>query len=187
MNPMNDQPPAEAVEQEGGENAIGIEESQAKPDLAAQLEALAAEKADLYDRLLRRQAEFENLRRRSEREKQEISEFAAMSVLTAVLPVMDDFERALGVECADREYVKGVELIYQRLSEALQKLGLEPIAVEGRKFDPNLHHAVQTVETREVEDHSIVDELQKGYNFRGKMLRPAMVKVAVTPSTGNEQ
>jgi len=187
MNPMNDQPPAESVKQEGSENTVDIEESQAQPDLVAQLEALTAEKADLYDRLLRRQADFENLRRRSEREKQEISEFAAMSVLTAVLPVMDDFERALGVECADKEYVKGIELIYQRMAEALQKLGLEPIDAGGRKFDPNLHHAVQTVETDDVEDHSIVDELQKGYSFRGKLLRPAMVKVAVAPFTGNEQ
>lgn len=187
MDPMNDQPLSEATEREGGEDTVGIEEDQAQPDLAAQLEALAAEKADLYDRLLRRQADFENLRRRSEREKQEIGEFAAMSVLTAVLPVMDDFERALVVECADKEYVKGIELIYQRLSEALQKLGLERIAAHGQKFDPNLHHAVQTVETGEVEDHSIVEELQKGYNFRGKLLRPAMVKVAVTPSGGNGQ
>ena len=187
MDSMNDQAPAESVKPEDGGDAVEAEEIQPRPDLAAQLETLAAEKADLYDRLLRRQAEFENLRRRSEREKADIREFAAMSALTAILPVMDDFERALAVECADKEYAKGIELIHQRLSEALQKLGLEPIAVEGRTFDPNLHHAVQTVETVEAEDHSIVEELQKGYNFRGKLLRPAMVKVAVAPSTGNEQ
>ena len=186
MNPKNDQEAVDSPKTEASEDAVGVEESQPQPDLAAQLESLAAEKADLHDRLLRRQADFENLRRRSEREKQEIHEFAAMSTLAAILPVMDDFERALAADCSDKEYAKGIELIRQRLYEALEKVGLEPIPTEGQKFDPNVHHAVQTVETGEVEDHSIVEELQKGYNFRGKLLRPAMVKVAVTPSTRSE-
>jgi molecular chaperone GrpE len=98
-----------------------------------------------------------------------------------ILPVLDDFERALKVETADRNYAKGVELIYQRLYDTLKKMGLEPLEAAGKKFDPNLHQAVERVETEEVDDQAILDEFQRGYNFRGKLLRPAMVRVAVKP------
>jgi molecular chaperone GrpE len=151
------------------------------PDLAAQVEALTAERAELHDRLLRRQADYENLRRRTAKEKEEIREFAAMSCVGALLPILDDFERALTVECADPDYRKGMLLIYQRMFETLQKLGLETIRAEGQKFDPHVHHAAETVQTSEFEDHTVIAELQKGYSFRGKLLRPAMVKVAVAP------
>ncbi len=85
------------------------------------------------------------------------------------------------METADRNDAKGVELIHQRLSETLKKLGLEPIAVLGKAFDPNLHQAVERVETDDAADQTVVGEFQQGYNFKGKMLRPAMVKVAVKP------
>jgi len=98
-----------------------------------------------------------------------------------VLPVLDDFERALKTETADKEYAKGVELIYNRFSEALKRLGLEPVVTEGQRFDPNIHEAVQRVETTEAEDQVILGELQRGYNFRGKLLRPSWVRVAVRP------
>ncbi|HUB79040.1 MAG TPA: nucleotide exchange factor GrpE [Bryobacteraceae bacterium] len=149
--------------------------------LAAERDQLAAEKAELQDRLLRARAEFDNARRRGERERSEYLQFAAMDLVRDVLPVLDDFERALKVETADRDYAKGVELIYQRLFETLKKLGLEPIETAGRPFDPNLHQAVERVETDEAEDHTVVGEFQRGYNFKGKLLRPAMVRVAVKP------
>jgi molecular chaperone GrpE len=149
--------------------------------IAAERDQLAAEKADLADRLLRARAEFDNARRRAERERSEFLQFAAMDLVKDVLPVLDDFERALRVETADRNYAKGVELIYQRLYETLRKLGLEPIETSGRPFDPNLHQAVERVETDEAEDHTVIGEFQKGYNFKGKLLRPAMVRVAVKP------
>ncbi len=151
--------------------------------LSAERDRLAKERADLYDQLLRRTAEFENFRRRAQRERSEFIEFAGLEILRELLPVLDDFERALKVESADKEYAKGMELIYGRLFETLKKLGLEPMEVTGRKFDPHLHHAVETITTGEVEDHTIVEELRRGYNFRGRLLRPAMVKVAVEPST----
>ncbi len=147
--------------------------------LAADRDSLATEKSELEDRLLRLRAEFDNYRRRVERERSDYLQFAAMDLVRQVLPVLDDFERALKHETADREYAKGIELIFQRLSETLKKMGLEPLETEGRKFDPNLHEAVQRVETDEAEDQTILEEFQKGYNFRGKLLRPAMVKVAV--------
>ena len=147
--------------------------------VTADRDNLAGEKAELADRLLRLHAEFDNYRRRVERERSDFLQFAAMDLVRQILPVLDDFERALKHETSDREYAKGVELIFQGLSEALKKMGLEPLEAAGQRFDPNLHQAVQRVETDEAEDQAVLEEFQKGYNFRGKLLRPAMVKVAV--------
>jgi molecular chaperone GrpE len=149
--------------------------------VAAERDQLAAERSDLSDRLLRARAEFENARRRTERERSDYLQFAAMDLVRDILPILDDFERALGVETADRNYAKGVELIYQRLFETAKKMGLEPIETAGKPFDPNLHQAVERVQTEEAEDQAILGEFQRGYNFKGKLLRPAMVRVAVRP------
>lgn len=145
----------------------------------AERDRLLDEKNELMDRLLRRQAEFDNFRRRAEREKADVLEYANTETVRAILPILDDFERALKVDCTGKEYARGMELIYQRLLDGLKKLGLEPISAKGLKFDPNLHHAVDMVETDDAEDHTVLDEYQQGYNFRGRPLRPAMVKVAV--------
>jgi len=150
--------------------------------VAAERDKLAAENAELLDRHLRSQAEFQNFRRRVEKEKIELLDYAYAEAVRALLPVLDDFERALGVPCADKEYVKGMELIHQRLADQLKKLGLEPISSVGQPFDPNLHHAVEMVETDEAPDHTVIAEFQRGYNFKGRMLRAAMVKVAVSPA-----
>jgi molecular chaperone GrpE len=131
--------------------------------------------------MLRARAEFDNARRRAERERSDFLQYAAMDLVKEILPVLDDFERALKVETADRDYAKGVELIYGRLAETLKKMGLEAIETEGREFDPNLHQAVERVESADAEDQSILGEFQRGYNFKGRLLRPAMVKVAVKP------
>src|SRR3979411_12543 len=158
----------------------------ADPPAPATLEAVAAErdrlleeKNDLRGPPPRRQAEFDNFRRRAEREKADVLEYANTETVRAILPILDDFERALRVECTGKEYARGMELIYQRLLDGLKKLGLEPISAKGLKVDPNVHHAVDMVETDEVDDHTVLDEYQQGYNFRGRPLRPAMVKVAV--------
>lgn len=147
--------------------------------IAAERDQLVEEKAEMLNRFLRRQAEFENFRKRVERERMELLEFAGMEAVRSVLPVADDFERALKVECADKEYARGMELIYQRLTEALAKQGLEPIAAQGEKFDPNLHHAVSKAPSEDHEEDTVLEEFQKGYHFKGKLLRPAMVKVSV--------
>lgn len=149
--------------------------------VTAERDQLAVEKAEMADRLLRARAEFDNARRRAERERSDFLQFAAMDLVKDILPVLDDFERAVKVETSDRNYAKGVELINQRLFETLKKLGLEPLEAAGKPFDPNLHQAVERVETDEAEDHTVLGEFQKGYNFKGKLLRPAMVRVAVKP------
>ena len=104
-----------------------------------------------------------------------------MELLRDLLPVLDDFDRALIVETTDANYAKGVGLIHQRLNEILKKMGVEPMETEGRRFDPNLHQAVERVPTQTAEDQTIVGEFQKGYLLKGKLLRPAMVRVAVKP------
>ena len=149
--------------------------------VTAERDQLAADKADLVDRMLRTRAEFDNARRRSDRERSDYLQFAAMDLVRDILPILDDFERALNVETADRNYAKGVELIYQRLFETVKKMGLEPIDTAGKPFDPNLHQAVERVQTEDAEDQTVLGEFQRGYNFKGKLLRPAMVKVAVRP------
>ncbi len=162
-------------------------------DLPAQLAALTDErdkllneKQEIYDRLLRNQAEFENARRRAERERSEFIQYAGVEMVRDILPVVDDFERALqsGAALSEgpaKDYIKGIELIYQRLLDRLTKLGLEPIDTAGEPFDPNLHQAVERVETDEAPDQTILGEFQRGYRFKGRLLRPSMVRVAVHP------
>lgn len=149
--------------------------------VTAERDQLTKEKADLYDRVLRARAEFDNARRRAERDRIDFLQFAAMDLVKDILPILDDFERALKVETGDREYAKGVELIYQRMFETLKRMGLEPIEAKGLPFDPNRHQAVERVPTDEADDMTVLDEFQRGYNFKGKLLRPSMVRVAVQP------
>jgi len=147
--------------------------------LAAERDKLQADKEELRDRLMRKQAEFENFRRRSAREKEEVLQFAAMETVRALLPVLDDFERALKLPAAGDDYRKGIELIHKRLQDTLVQMGVTPMDAQNKKFDPNFHQAVDTVKIAEGDDQTIVEEYQKGYEFKGRLLRPAMVKVAV--------
>jgi molecular chaperone GrpE len=149
--------------------------------LTAERDQLAKERAEFYDQLLRRTADLDNIRRRSQRERSEYAEYAGMEAIGQILPVLDDFERALKLDTAGNEYAKGIEIIYNRLFETLKKLGLEPLSAAGEKFDPNVHHAVEMVSTTEAEDQTVLEELQRGYNFKGRLLRPAMVRVASRP------
>jgi molecular chaperone GrpE len=154
-------------------------ETSAPDPIAAERDALIQEKAELQSLLLRRQADYENSRRRAEKERMEHSEYSAMDAVKAFLPILDDFERALAVETTDKEYARGIELIYTRTLDTLKKLGLEPMDTQGVAFDPNLHHAIEMVNTEDADDQTILGEFQRGYNFKNKLLRPALVRVAV--------
>jgi molecular chaperone GrpE len=151
--------------------------------LAAERDQLLQDKTELQDRMLRLQAEFDNFRKRTERERMEFAEYAGEQTVRALLPILDDLERALRAapEDAQDEFVKGVELIYTRLLDTLKRQGLETIETAGEKFDPHQHEAIQRVHSDEHEDGSIVQEYQRGYNFKGKLLRPSMVVVSVKP------
>ena len=147
--------------------------------VAAERDGYKAERDELKELLLRRQAEFDNFRKRSEKERADFVQYAGMEVMRELLPVLDDFDRALKVECASADYQKGIELIHGRMYDLMKKAGLEPIKATGEQFDPHLHQAIERVETSDAEDGTVLAEFQRGYNFKGKLLRPSMVKVAV--------
>lgn len=153
------------------------------PSAEEQFKKLEAEKKALFDQLVRRQADFENFRKRTEREQQELRQYAEADLVTALLPVLDAFERALAAPAnsQEAEYRKGVELICKQLFDVLTRAGLKPVEAIGRTFDPFHHHAVERVETTEHGDQEVLAELQRGYTFKDRLLRPALVRVAVSP------
>src|SRR5258706_13724861 len=146
----------------------------------SETEKLKAERDALLDRLARLQAEFDNARKRAVREQQDFREFAAADVIKNFLPILDSFERALkaGRDSNSNDFRNGIELIYRQFQDALQKIGVQPIVAVGQVFDPRLHEAVEMVDTSDVPDHHVLDELQRGYKYKERLLRPAMVRVA---------
>ena len=147
----------------------------------SELQKLRAERDSLLDRLARMQAEFENVRRRNAKEQQDFREYAATDTIKPLLPVLDSFERALQVKSEPADFRNGVDLIYKQLLSALAKLSVHPIAAKGEAFDPHFHEAIEMVETSAAPDHQVIEELQRGYKFKDRLLRPAMVKVAKNP------
>lgn len=141
--------------------------------------AVAEENRDLRDRYLRTLADFENYRKRADREKQEFYKHALASVLKELLPVLDNFDRALEHAEEGDDFHKGVLLIYKQLLDALRKHGVRPIEESGVHFDPNIHEAVVREEDPSVPSHTVAAVLQKGYFLHDRLLRPALVKVAV--------
>ena len=143
-----------------------------------ELTKLRQERDMLLDRLARLQAEFDNARKRNAKEQQDFREYALADAVKSLLPIVDSFDRALASGQAGAEFVSGVELINRQFHDALTKLGVQPIEAAGQPFDPNLHQAVQMVESEDVPDHHVIDELQRGYKLKERLLRPAMVRVA---------
>ena len=144
-----------------------------------ELRKLKTERDMLYDRLARQQADFENQRKRLAKEQADHREYALADALKELLPIVDSFDRAIKHEGGeDKDFRSGVELINRQLHDALAKLGVRPIPAQGEPFDPHLHQAVQMVDTDEVPDNHVLDELQRGYKLKDRLLRPAMVRVA---------
>jgi molecular chaperone GrpE len=167
---------------EAGENGPApAGEETATPGLAEAYEKALAENKDLYDRLLRKAAEMENFRKRTQKEKEELRHYGAEELLRSLLPVLDGFERALQHrdENVPEAYYQGLELIYRELREVLGRAGLAAMDTAGQMFDPHLHQAVETVNAPGRGENEIVEELQRGYKLKNKLLRPAIVKVAV--------
>jgi molecular chaperone GrpE len=150
--------------------------------LGAELQKIKAERDSLLDRLARAQAEFENARRRAGKEQQDFRDYATFDTIKSLLPVLDSFERALQVKSEAADFRNGVELIYKQLQDALAKLGVRPVPAKGEPFDPHYHEAIEMVETTDAPDHEVLEELQRGYKFKDRLLRPAMVKVAKNSS-----
>jgi molecular chaperone GrpE len=160
-----------------GEEVTAASEPAAKLG-ASEVDKLKAERDALLDRLARLQAEFDNARKRAVREQQDFREFAAADVIKNMLPALDSFERALKAPGGSDEFRSGIELIYRQFQDALQKIGVQPISAVGQVFDPRVHEAIEMVDTTEVADHQVLDELQRGYKYKERLLRPAMVRVA---------
>ena len=151
---------------------------------AEEIQKLVAEKQDLQNTLVRRQADFDNYRKRVERERLQERQRGAEQVIEQVLPVLDAFDLALSGQsgAASAEYRKGFEIIRAQLWNALAKQGLQPIEAVGKPFDPHLHHAIENVPTAEQPEGTVVGEMQTGYMLHDRVLRPAMVRVATAPA-----
>ncbi len=150
-------------------------------DELATLMAKAGERDELQQRLLRLQADFDNFRRRTQREKEDLAEYASQKLITDLLPTIDNFERALAVPTSSDEsknILQGVQMIHRQLVDQLQREGLTEVNAYQQPFDPNFHEAVLQVTADGVEDNTVVEVLQKGYLLKQRLLRPAMVKVA---------
>src|ERR1700676_2009390 len=173
-----------AAEDEEETGPISITGKAADESAASETEKLRAERDALLDGLARLQAEFDNARKRAVREQQEFREFAAADVIKNFLPILDSFERVLKAggdstsNANSNDFRNGIELIYRQFQDALQKIGVQPIVSVGQPFDPRVHEAVEMVDTTEVPDHHVLDELQRGYKYKERLLRPAMVRVA---------
>jgi molecular chaperone GrpE len=147
----------------------------------SELAKLRAERDELVDRLARMQAEFDNARKRAQREQEHFRDYALTDTIRLLIPVLDSFDRALQSSPEKSEFHVGVELIQKQLQDALTKLGVRPVAAKGELFDPRLHEAIEMVDTNEAEDQTVIEELQRGYKLKDRLLRPAMVKVARNP------
>ena len=157
----------------------GTEEAEnGADDPVKRAEKLEADLAEKDAQMLRLRADFDNFRRRSAKEREELAAVVTQGILTDMLPLLDNFERALFAEGSDLDSFRaGVSMIYKQMQEALAKNGLEVIDTKDKKFDPNFHQAVMRVQDPEKEDDTIEQELQKGYMVKGRVIRPSMVQV----------
>jgi molecular chaperone GrpE len=154
--------------------------------LRAELEQVRGERDQLLDRLARLQAEFENSRRREAKERQDVRDYATQNAVEPFLGVMDNFQLALKSDGSAEQLRAGVELILKQMEEALRGLSVQPVETVGTQFDPRIHEALGSIETTEFPDHQVMEEIRRGYKIREKLLRPALVRIAVNPAQVSE-
>ena len=167
------------AEPEDAEDA-GAEEGGSSEEKAAEAEkeVKASEEDEAWgDKYARLMADFQNYKKRTEKEKADVYSFANEKIMTDLLQVIDNFERALGSECQDQAYADGMQMIFKQLTDILKGAGLEEIEAVGHDFDPNFHHAVLTDSNPDFDSGKVTEVLQKGYKLNGKVIRPSMVKV----------
>jgi molecular chaperone GrpE len=171
-----DAPDVERMDDEGGAPSSTPDPA---PVLADEIVELRKERDSLHDRLLRQAAEFDNYRKRVERERKDVAQFAAIDFVQELLPVVDDFERALQIDAPGAEsYREGLEIIHRALMDMLRKRGVTPIEAVGTTFDPQIHQAVAYDEAPDRRDGEVLEQFTRGYRLGDKLIRPAMVKVA---------
>ena len=166
-----------APETETKETTEAAPEAESAPQ-GPTVEELQQKVQSLEDQLLRKIAEFDNYRKRTTKEKEEIGLTAKVKCIADLLPVLDTLERALGIGCSDEEFLRGVKLTYDNMNSILTKMGVEEIKAEGEPFNPELHYAVSRVENSDLGENVVATVMQKGYTMGGKVIRHAMVAVA---------
>ncbi|MFD0586716.1 nucleotide exchange factor GrpE [Paenibacillus sp. GCM10027627] len=168
----------EAVEA-AGEQTVDHDEQSAIAD--SRYEELAKVAEENQQRYLRAQADFDNFRRRTTKEKEELGQYASMKLIGQLLPIVDNFERAIAASSSNSDYdslAKGVDMILRQLAGTLEQEGLKPMNAVGQPFNPEYHQAIMQVESEEHEEGIVVEEIQKGYMLKDRVIRPAMVKVS---------
>jgi molecular chaperone GrpE len=165
----------------GADSAAAAEGAGPSSELKAEVELLRGERDQLLDRLARLQAEFENSRRREAKERADARDYAVQHAVEPFLGVMDNFQLALKAQGSQEQLRAGVELILKQMEEALRGLHVQPVETVGAQFDPRIHEALGSIETQEFPDHQVLEEVRRGYKIREKLLRPALVKIAVNP------
>jgi molecular chaperone GrpE len=188
---VTEDPPADltavAGSAAGPEGAVAaIPEIPEEPVSRAEFDQMKSERDNLVDRLARLQAEFENARKRAERERLDFRDYATGSVVEQFLPVVDNFALALKSTGSAEQLRTGVELIVKQMEEILRQMQVTPIATAGELFDPRLHEALGTVEREDLPDQSVAEEIRRGYRLRERLLRPAMVRIVSNPKQISE-
>lgn len=178
----NKQPDIEIIDKNNDEleQAESLEQEQHSIDeLESKTKELQEEKDELYNKLVRLQAEYDNYKKRTQKEKQSDRKYKSQELVTELLPAIDNFDRALQIEVTEENssFIDGMSMVYRQIQEALEKQGVEEIQSVGEEFDPTIHHAVMQVEDEEKESNVILEEMQKGYMLKDRVIRPAMVKV----------
>jgi molecular chaperone GrpE len=177
---------AAELAQEGSPTAEAEPGAAAAPEAPSEIEQLKAERDQLVDRLARLQAEFENARKRAERERIENREFVTGSVVEQFLPVLDNFDLALKATGSAEQLRSGVTLIVKQMEEILNKMQVAAIPTLGEAFDPRIHEALGTVDRDDMPDQHVAEEIRRGYRLRERLIRPALVRVAHNPNQVNE-
>jgi molecular chaperone GrpE len=175
------EPPAAPTKVEPAENETAPVETIDVAAAQADVDRLQTERDQLFDRLARLQAEFDNYRKRETRERADYRDYALINTVEQFLPVLDNFQLALSTQSSAEQLRSGVELIVRQMGEVLRSLGVQPIPALETKFDPHLHEAIEMVEREDLPDHQVIDEVRRGYTLRDRLLRPALVRVATNP------
>jgi molecular chaperone GrpE len=167
-------------EMAGSEVETGREITETSPT-PAELEQVKGERDQLLDRLARLQAEFDNARKREAKERADSRDYTISSTVDPFLNVMDNFQLALKADGTKEQLRAGVELILKQMEDALKGLNVQPVETVGAQFDPRIHEALGSIETKEFPDHQVLEEIRRGYKIRDKLMRPALVKIATNP------
>jgi molecular chaperone GrpE len=166
---------------DGVDTAQAVSEPPASAQLQAEVERLRGERDQLVDRLARLQAEFENARKREARERADFRDFAVSGAVEQFLPVLDNFQLALGSAGTAEQLRAGIELIIKQMEEVLRALNVQPVETVGVRFDPRVHEALESVDRTDLPDHQVFEEVRRGYRIRERLLRPALVRIVNNP------